>query len=802
MNNQEDNQGNHITKNEFISIILKEESDICNNPDSHDGSYELVRKTIEFLSKIDSSRYDVKDMDMLYLMTIGTWKCGWDCKETRIKGSNLKQEDKIALIKILDNIKSKAIEGYYNNSDSNGSIGMFGTGFMVFSKLTDDDARKFLLLCVDIENMINKDEIFEKVENFLSAGIKGLGAATVSQILHCFKPSLFPIINNAMGNNVKIYDMLGIELKEPKSEITYISNSRIIEKIRDENFSFIENYRAFDLLNFTFNDNPKNVWLLAPGEGAKYWNDFKGNNFIAIDLGDLGDLYQYNNSEEIKNALRTFLPEKYPADRNPTNDVKAMFDFSKEIKVGDLVFIKKGIKKLLGVGIVTSDYKFLEKSLIRDANYNHVHEVQWIKTDDSGEFDLPNSINQLPLKTLTNITFYDDYVFSLANALDFSIAEYFSKEVLFKIFFDSNELYRYYKDIVRDSGYGTKAPFKQFFEQDLKKYLDNETGLITDSCKDNIILLFDSFMNGELGINHDNINKDEIKLYTKENFLNEVVFIEKDYDRLVNLIKRKKNIILQGSPGVGKTFIAKRLAYSMMGEKDENRVEFVQFHQSYSYEDFIQGYRPSVDGFELNNGVFYNFCRKANEDPNNDYYFIIDEINRGNISKIFGELMMLIEEDKRGKNFAIRLTYDDGPKFHVPENLYIIGMMNTADRSLAIIDYALRRRFVFYLVHPLFDEDYKNDNIFKNHLINMNIEENLAIKIIGKFRALNELILEDGDLGYGFRMGHSYFCGKGEKNVKWYKSIVNYEIAPLLKEYWFDDLDKAEDEIEKLLNID
>ncbi|MDR1820050.1 MAG: AAA family ATPase [Methanobrevibacter sp.] len=319
--------------------------------------------------------------------------------------------------------------------------------------------------------------------------------------------------------------------------------------------------------------------------------------------------------------------------------------------------------------------------------------------------------------------------------------------------------------------------------------------------------------------------------YTKEDFLNDVVFVEKEYDELVKLIKRKKNIILQGSPGVGKTFIAKRLAYSMMGLKDENRVEFVQFHQSYSYEDFILGYRPTKEGFELKNGVFYNFCMKAINNPEHEYFFIIDEINRGNISKIFGEVMMLIEEDKRCKDFAIQLTYSDiedfnihsndedsyndvsdnddfnnedvdkdnlsQDKFHVPENLYIIGMMNTADRSLAIIDYALRRRFVFYTVNPLFDEDDKNDYIFKKYLIRNGVDEDLAIEIIRKFKDLNNFILNDEDLGDGFKIGHSYFCVDDVNNQ--YGSIVEYEIAPLLREYWFDNLEEAEKRIKHLI---
>ena len=189
--------------------------------------------------------------------------------------------------------------------------------------------------------------------------------------------------------------------------------------------------------------------------------------------------------------------------------------------------------------------------------------------------------------------------------------------------------------------------------------------------------------------------------YSMEDFLDEVYMDEKSYGKLVRVLENKLNIILQGAPGVGKTFVAKRLAYSIMGVKDVERVMMVQFHQSYSYEDFIMGFRPSANGFELKKGAFYNFCKKAEVDSENKYFFIIDEINRGNLSKIFGELFMLIENDKRGSRNKLQLLYSD-EMFYVPENVYIIGMMNTADRSLAMMDDALRRRFAFFDLKPGF----------------------------------------------------------------------------------------------------
>ena len=271
--------------------------------------------------------------------------------------------------------------------------------------------------------------------------------------------------------------------------------------------------------------------------------------------------------------------------------------------------------------------------------------------------------------------------------------------------------------------------------------------------------------------------------YGIDNFLEEVYMDEDEYNKLVALLSNKKNIILQGAPGVGKTYAAKRLAYSVMSVKDKDRVMMIQFHQSYSYEDFIMGFRPSENGFELRKGSFYNFCKAAEIDNENSYFFIIDEINRGNLSKIFGELFMLIESDKRG--IELQLLYSD-EKFAVPENVYIIGMMNTADRSLAMLDYALRRRFAFYEMKPAFDSD--GFRAYRTELDNPQFD-----RLINCVQNLNMAITADDSLGEGFCIGHSYFCDLDEVDDQTLSAIVEYELIPLLKEYWFDEPLKVKD---------
>lgn len=255
-------------------------------------------------------------------------------------------------------------------------------------------------------------------------------------------------------------------------------------------------------------------------------------------------------------------------------------------------------------------------------------------------------------------------------------------------------------------------------------------------------------------------------VYSIQDFLRDVFVSQETYDAMRHALERKKSIIIQGPPGVGKTFMARRLAYSIIGRKDEDKVETIQFHQSYGYEDFMIGLHPKDDGgFELKGGVFLRFCDRARSDPDSKYFLIIDEINRGNISRVFGESMMLIEASHRGEE--VGLMYG-GRTFSVPGNVYIIGTMNTADRSLAIMDYALRRRFAFVDIAP-----------------NLERAKEAAPELsdlIDVVDALNDAIIKDGSLGPGYRIGHSFFLDGSDA-----EEIVATSILPLLREYWFDN---------------
>ncbi len=271
------------------------------------------------------------------------------------------------------------------------------------------------------------------------------------------------------------------------------------------------------------------------------------------------------------------------------------------------------------------------------------------------------------------------------------------------------------------------------------------------------------------------------------------------FKRLLTSIQSRKNLILQGPPGTGKTFIARRIAWCLIGRKDNVPVEMVQFHQSYAYEDFVQGYRPTDNGgFELKDGVFHRFCERARANPDTRHVFIIDEINRGNLSRIFGELLMLIEADKRSEDYAVALTYSD-QRFHVPENVFILGMMNTADRSLALVDYALRRRFTFETLEPAYGTN-NGRAAFEKYLMDKRTDQDLVRRISDRMDKLNETIRNDEELGPGFQIGHSYFV-PGDSDTPsedWYKNIVDTQIAPLLREYWFDSPKDVQKQVDRL----
>ena len=607
-----------------------------------------------------------------------------------------------------------------------------------------------------------------------------------------------------------------------------------------------------------------NYWRYAPGENGVHWDEFSSKNLAAIGWDDLGDLNGYD-TESLAEALGVEDPnlsnqissiENF-RDASIGDVIIANKGKSKALGVGIITGeygfneSRDEFKHVRKVNWLIKELVEFDKTIFRPDTFsptlkwNRIKE-QYIKANPDYEQifqDLEAGKEVLPPpKAFPNESETQNFWWLNANPRIWSIASHEVGDI--QSYTSHNEknnkrrVYRYFEEVKPGDlviGYESTPTkeIKAIFEITEGLHVDDEQGEIIsfelkeivkepiswEELKETRELENCEVLNNNQGslfqlkpeefdiirdlIDEKNIQSEKVIKeidITEYSFLldPDKPFIEQaELEDIIYSLEAKKNVVLQGPPGVGKTFVAKKIAYEMMKKTDDTKITMIQFHQSYSYEDFIQGIRPSEKTFKIKNGIFLNFCKKAEADPDNKYFFIIDEINRGNLSKIFGELMMLIEADKRGK-YSLPLTYsekDDAP-FSVPSNLYLIGTMNTADRSLAIVDYALRRRFRFISLKPNFN------STFIAFLSTQGFTEGFARAIADKVIGLNEKINKDKNLGGGFEIGHSFFCGElnGKAENAWFEDIVKYEIAPLLEEYWFDDLDKAQKETEALLS--
>lgn len=691
--------------------------------------------------------------------------------------------------------------------------------------------------------------VLEKdISNFFDQMVnKTISQYSLTMILYWIAPDRFL---NLDGRNRSYLSVLGFPEHYPN--LDYSKYSKLMQDVRNKMDDHSIPYSSFPELSYAaFINTPKKqetekkkdsnaitYWIYSPGEQAVFWDEYYQNGIMGLGWNKIDDLTNYKTIDDYKEPLKQY----YGVQTSHKQEACMLYNFAYDMKPGDIVFAKKGRSMIVGRGVVTSDYYYDKKH----EAHPHLRKINWT---NKGEW---KTESMQAMKTLTNITRFPDYVDQLNKLIDgesdmpkvaeeptrkqywwlvanpkiWSLASMkIGEEQEYSLYNDEGNKRRIFKNFI-DAKVGDvvigyeSSPTKQIVNlleiskssdgeeigfrnvenlptridfSDLKnidglknmEYLKNQQGSFFKVTPDEFDIIMDV-------IRGDNpLPKQEThEVYTRENFLDDVFVSFDDYENLENLLLRKKNLILQGAPGVGKTYAARRLAYAIMGEKDESKVMQVQFHQNYSYEDFVMGYKPNEEGgFELKNGIFYRFCKRAVADSEHKYFFIIDEINRGNLSKIFGELLMLIENDYRNK--PINLAYKD-EAFAVPSNLYIIGMMNTADRSLAMIDYALRRRFSFFEMKPGFESPQFQEYIKKL----MDPQLNDLVKAIVE---LNKVIENDDSLGSGFCIGHSYLCNLGYHYDL--KNIVEYDIIPMLREYWFDNDNLFNQEAEKLKRI-
>ena len=702
-----------------------------------------------------------------------------------------------------------------------------------FKDLGDTPNEVFLKVRQSILDIVNAaaEADYQKV---LAVEYGKYGKALQWKIAFLYNPDKFlPIYQTDVISNA--CKSMGFD--KPKAELHEQYTFLLNQKPDDVNTIEYANqlYKKYNL-----NDKVR-YWVAAPGPGASEWPEFLKSGVYALGWNEVGDLRDFEDKADLQNDL-VAANDKSKSDRK--NDALALWNISKVMKPGDVIFVKRGLHEYVGYGVVKSYYVFNAA----DETYPHQIEVDWKKEGSwTAEY-------QIVKKTLTEITTYKDYVRDLINLIindkpvakpiinpttgffwlnanpkiwkiaDFEIGQHQSytafnanghKRRMFDCFesiqpgdlivgYESSPSMKVVAIFECTSGLHEDENEIQRIEFKIQRFLNKpiawENLIQVEAFKDadvvknnqgSLYRLTQSQFEAILSLEYDV----DLPKYTIENLKSDSFIDDEKLEKMVSYLDRKKNIILQGPPGTGKTFVAKKLAYALMGEKDDSRIEMVQFHQSVSYEDFIQGYRPTESGsFKLKNGNFYKLCARALKNTDKPYFFVIDEINRGNLSKIFGELLMLIESDKRSPEYAINLMYSDSEesRFYVPPNVHIIGTMNTADRSLAVVDYALRRRFAFFDLIPEFSDK------FKGFLKGVNVENALIDKISSRMNRLNAEIAED--LGVGFRIGHSFFTPNSETipNNDWFTDVVEFEIKPLLDEYYFDDSSQVDTKIAML----
>ncbi|MFM1868077.1 MAG: hypothetical protein RL591_1485, partial [Planctomycetota bacterium] len=479
------------------------------------------------------------------------------------------------------------------------------------------------------------------------------------------------------------------------------------------------------------------IWLIGTGSDGAMWDRFRSKGEIAIgftyDGKQVGDLSRMT-TEQIAERIRTLSGK-----RSPKNDTRACSEFSRTMREGELVIARMGNSRLLGIGRIASPYAFDASA----SDYAHSRKVEWIDTHDR---TMPEGV-LLPTKTLTEMSRYPDYS-DLILGRRTSTAETYLESVGH----DAASIDAFFAQLP----YATGTPPTLPVEAPVEAAEESSPSL-------------------------DSISSDWFG--TRD-----------DLESISAALATKRAVVLEGSPGTGKSFLAQKMALHIAKSRD--RVYRVQFHPAYSYEDFVRGIRPSMTHFAVQNGPLVRIAEAAKRAPDQDFVLFIDEMNRGNVAKIFGEALSLIEADKRDPSCTVQLglAHEGSHDFWIPRNVAIIATMNTADRSIALVDYALRRRFSFFRLTPAFAKPKFIDGLIEQLAPSQDEETRMsersretARKIVDAMKSINEVLVGNRSFGDGFAIGHSYFLTyesrPGETPERWANRVFQQEIRPLIGEY-------------------
>lgn len=844
-------KGNNIglSASQILEILKKEHELI---PDEHDGSYELMRQTIEVYSKIeDYSILDYTDLDLIYLTCVITTSDGVEKKKERVlRNKHLNDNQKQILINTIDKIWDNACSKKYSNKDLSDSdnkgaafFGMFGTGFKTFGKIKIDAAwneqmQGFIKMLVDIRDMSSDEEILDRAETVLKHPFRGLQAGSVSIMLHCLKPNTFPIINGN-ENMGDLFGDLGIALKQKHLSETYIANCRNIKKFRDTYLTF-RNYRVFDLVARRI----KNQSELYPAVDRydhvltkEQWIDFLledrkkyPKTFIMLktmlEMGgeaapsQLADVLGSDKTAYISrgSSLGVRVKKKFSIpDYYEINGVK--YDFIVPFR-GHLVFddekvyswvlrpeLKEALEEILDME-EANVIKERENKIEFDHNiilygppgtgktyHTAIYAVaiceglpikeveEWEYADVLDRYNKLKEQERIAFTTFHQSYGYEEFIEGIRPVMAQDIAgneieaesesvEYQIKSGIFKEFCEKAAVVTTKEEDVEwnlnDSPVVWKVSLEKTGENETRKECmeNNHIRIGWDEYGEDITKVRDYYSGGKIVLNsfYNKMRKGDIVIscYSSEEIdAIGIVRGDPEWDGKYNYYKRIRKV----------DWIAKGLRENILSINGGKSLTLATVYQTnIAVDDILKIVRKTT-------------YKKPIQLEKKNYVFIIDEINRGNISKILGELITLIEESKRvgaDEEMFAKLPYS-GKAFGVPDNVYIIGTMNTADRSIALMDTALRRRFSFKEMMP-------EPDVIKGIDIEANGEYVNLSEILKTMNDRIECLYDrEHTIGHAFFTG---FLGKLEPTLGNLAEIFRKSVIPLLQEYFYEDYDK------------